>query len=113
MLNEVLTRHNQLRRAEVGDQFEIPPGRAFRMLVFGEIVSASNFETLGSRLFVHYFVNLPVGWTASEETTASDLSGKGCTGSKNFFLWSFGQTKRLGSEVTLQAEGSMVAHWCC
>ena len=79
MLSEVLTRHIQLRRAEVGDQFEIPPGRAFRMVVFGEIVSASNFETLGSRLFVHYFVNLPVGWTASEETTASDLSGKGCT----------------------------------
>ncbi len=46
------------------------------MVVYGEIVSASNFETEGSKLFVHYFVNLPVGWTTSEATTNSDLSGK-------------------------------------
>jgi hypothetical protein len=76
MLSEVLSRHVQLRRAEVGDDFETPPGRSFRMVVFGEIVSASNFDSLGSKLFVHYFVNLPVGWTASEETTSSDLTGE-------------------------------------
>ena len=76
MLSEVLTRHVQLRRSEVGDDFEMPPGRKFRLLVFGEIVSASNFETLGSKLFIHYFVNLPVGWSTSEETTSSDLTGE-------------------------------------
>ncbi len=54
----------------------MPPGRSFRMVVYGEIVSASNFETEGSKLFVHYFVNLPVGWTTSEATTNSDLIGK-------------------------------------
>ena len=63
-------------RSEVGDDFEMPPGRKLRLLVFGEIVSASNFETLGSKIFVHYFVNLPVGWSMSEETTSTDLTGE-------------------------------------
>jgi len=75
MLGEVLTRHVQLRRAEVGTDFESPTGRCLRFVVFGEIVSAKDFDTHGSKLFVHYFVNLPVGWSISEETTNSDLSG--------------------------------------
>jgi len=75
-MGEVLLRHAQLRRAEVGAEFETPSGRSFRFLVFGEIVSARAFDAGGANAFVHYFVNLPVGWSVSEQTTRADLSGK-------------------------------------
>lgn len=75
MLGEVLQRHSQLRRAEVGNDFESPIGRSFRFVVFGEIVTAHDFDSYGSKVFVHYFVNLPVGWSVSEQTTNADLSG--------------------------------------
>ena len=41
-----------------------------RLLLNGEIVSARDFEYDG--LFVHYFVELPMGWNA---TTESQLIG--------------------------------------
>ena len=81
MLNEVYARHAQLRKNEVGTEFEIPPPRVFRMVVYGEIISASYFETYDftstTNLFVHYFIDLPTGWTAvsMENETEMELSG--------------------------------------
>jgi hypothetical protein len=44
------------------------------LVLNGEIVSASEFDTYGTSLFIHYFVELPVGWSqASDEN--SDASG--------------------------------------
>ena len=68
MLNEVYSRHAQIRRNEVGEDFEMPPNpRSLRMVINGEIVLAKNFETYDitatANLFVHYIVDLPEGWT--------------------------------------------------
>ena len=56
-------------RQEVGDDFERPPGRSFRLFVNGEITSAHNFSDIyGSKMFIHYFLELPMGWSqASDE----------------------------------------------
>ena len=74
MLNEVYSRHAQIRRNEVGDDFEMPPNRVFRVVVNGEIVSASHFETYDltatANLFVHYIVDLPDGWTQTSGNKA-------------------------------------------
>ncbi|TRY71762.1 hypothetical protein TCAL_09722, partial [Tigriopus californicus] len=51
---------------DVGDVFEIPPEKCFRLVLNGEIVSAENFEYDG--LFIHYFVELPPGWSNTEES---------------------------------------------
>lgn len=63
MLNEVYSRHAQLRQNEVGNLFEMPTRRTFRMVVNGEIVSAKNFCE-ASKFFIHYFIDIPTGWTS-------------------------------------------------
>lgn len=69
MQNEVFARHVQVLRQEVGDDFEKPPGRSFRLVVNGEIISAEDFDhTFGSSLFVHYFLELPIGWSLADES---------------------------------------------
>eukprot|EP00095_Tigriopus_kingsejongensis_P003494 maker-scaffold875_size86197-snap-gene-0.18 protein:Tk03494 transcript:maker-scaffold875_size86197-snap-gene-0.18-mRNA-1 annotation:"hypothetical protein BRAFLDRAFT_279949" len=57
---------------DVGDVFEIPPEKCFRLVLNGEIVSAEDFEYDG--LFVHYFVELPEGWCAGEESQLFGLT---------------------------------------
>ncbi len=37
MQNEVFARHAQVLRSEVGDDFERPPGRTFRLVLNGEL----------------------------------------------------------------------------
>ena len=56
MLNEVYARHAQIRKNEVGTDFEMPPARVFRMVVYGEIVSASYFETYDFNSTANLFV---------------------------------------------------------
>ena len=83
MLNEVYARHAQIRKNEVGTDFEMPQNRVFRMVVYGEIISASYFETYDfnstANLFIHYFIDLPTGWTAvsmeNGHQNESELSG--------------------------------------
>ncbi len=73
MQNEVFARHIQVLRQEVGDDFEKPPGRYFRLMVQGEIVSAQDFhQTHGSSLFVHYFLELPIGWSLADQDSGED-----------------------------------------
>ncbi len=75
MQNEVFARHAQLLRSEVGDNFERPPGRTFRVFLNGEIMSAEDFDTYGNKLFVHYFVELPIGWSlASDEAEITGMT---------------------------------------
>lgn len=44
----------------------------FRLVLNGEIVSAQDFEYDG--LFVHYFVELPLGWSATSESQLMGMS---------------------------------------
>ena len=68
MQNEVFARHVQILRSEVGEDFEAPPGRSFRMVLNGELVSALNFDhSYGSSLCIHYFLDLPLGWTIATD----------------------------------------------
>ena len=59
MMNDVFARHLESRIAEIGDDFQMPPNRTFRMVVNAEFVSAESFDY--DNLFIHYFVELPVG----------------------------------------------------
>ena len=79
MQNEVFARHVQILRTEVGDDFESPPARSFRIVLNGEIVSALKFDhSYGSSLCVPYFLDLPLGWTLAsdngEETGLTQFS---------------------------------------
>ena len=40
--------------------------QTFRLLLNAELVSAQDFEYDG--LFIHYFVELPLGWSATKES---------------------------------------------
>ena len=69
----VFFRHVQVLRQEVGDDFEKPPGRAFRLFINGEIISAEDYnETYGSSLFIHYFLELPMGWSIAPTSELND-----------------------------------------
>lgn len=66
MLNDVYAKLVQQRLTEVGEDFEAPPKRSFRLVLNGEIVSAERFDY--DNLFVHYFVELPLGWSATNDS---------------------------------------------
>ena len=73
MQNEVFARHVQVLRQEVGDDFEKPPGRSFRLFINGEILSAQYFDQIyGSRIFIHYFLELPKGWSLAQQDSNED-----------------------------------------
>ena len=72
MLNDVYARLTQRRAAMVGEEFERAPKRTFRVVINAEIVSAEDFEYDG--LFVHYFVELPMGWSATKESQLSGMT---------------------------------------
>ena len=60
----------------MGEDFEKPPGRTFRVVLNCEIVAAEDFETtFGSSLFIHYFLELPMGWSINESYENSNASG--------------------------------------
>ena len=60
-------------RQEVGDDFEKPPGRSFRLFLNGEIISAEDFDhTYGSSMFIHYFLELPMGWSLAEDESGEN-----------------------------------------
>ena len=80
MINDVYSKLSQQRAAAVGEEFERPPPRTFRAVVHCEIVSARYCERLDhmcnllsyvsrdfdhDNLFVHYFTELPLGWTVA------------------------------------------------
>lgn len=59
---QLYSRHAQYLSSIVGTEFELPPPNVLRMVLYGEIVSAQNFEF--DNLFVRYIVNVPSkGWS--------------------------------------------------
>ena len=75
MMNDVFARIAHQRQTEiVGDEFDLAPKRSFRMLVNAEIVSGVDFECDG--VFVHYFVELPPGWTPATTSAFNFLKKK-------------------------------------
>ncbi|KAK3589148.1 hypothetical protein CHS0354_017116 [Potamilus streckersoni] len=62
MYREVYTRHKDFLQACVGMEFEMPSPGVLKLLVYGEIESAKNFEF--DDLYLHFFVDLPKYWSA-------------------------------------------------
>lgn len=54
---QLYTRHSQYLSSLVGSEFELPPPGVLRLVVYGEILSAKNFEY--DNLFIRYIVNVP------------------------------------------------------
>ncbi|KAK3083758.1 hypothetical protein FSP39_002734 [Pinctada imbricata] len=62
MYREMYSRHKDFLQACVGQEFEPIPPDVLRLMVYGEIESARNFEY--DHLYLHFFVDLPKHWTA-------------------------------------------------
>ncbi|KAL4223339.1 Pleiotropic negative transcriptional regulator [Mactra antiquata] len=82
MYREVYSRHKDFLRACVGMDFELPPPDVLRLLVYGEIESAKDFEY--DDLYLHFFVDLPKYWTVERhqqlswvtQTCATKIKGR-------------------------------------
>ncbi|XP_072024314.1 tectonic-like complex member MKS1 [Amphiura filiformis] len=72
MYKELYQRHTEYIGAMVGHEFEQVPTGMLRMCVFGEIVSAKNFEY--DNLYVHFFVELPQYWSADRSQQLSGVT---------------------------------------
>ncbi|XP_059147289.1 tectonic-like complex member MKS1 [Physella acuta] len=69
MYKEMYVRHNDFVHSCVGYDFELPPVDTLRYVVFGEILSAQDFEK--DNLYVHMFTDLPKDWTADRSQQLS------------------------------------------
>ncbi|XP_036355391.1 Meckel syndrome type 1 protein homolog [Octopus sinensis] len=61
MYRELYQRHNSLLATFIGKEFETVERNVLRVMLFGEIESARNFEY--DNLYLHFFVDLPRGWS--------------------------------------------------
>ncbi|CAE1324505.1 MKS1 [Acanthosepion pharaonis] len=62
MHHELYNRHTDFHKAIVGNEFDSVPNDVLRLVVYGEIESAKNFEY--NDLYLHFFVDLPKGWSS-------------------------------------------------
>ncbi|XP_021374695.1 Meckel syndrome type 1 protein-like isoform X2 [Mizuhopecten yessoensis] len=69
MYREVYSRHADFLQACVGEDFELPPMGVLRLLVYGEMECARDFEY--DDLYLHFFVDLPKHWTADRSQQLS------------------------------------------
>ncbi|CAL1531946.1 unnamed protein product [Lymnaea stagnalis] len=69
MYREMYSRHNDFVQSCVGYEFEVPPVDTLKYVVFGEIVSAQDFEK--DNLYIHMFTDLPKDWTAERSQQLS------------------------------------------
>ncbi|XP_069683999.1 tectonic-like complex member MKS1 [Periplaneta americana] len=70
VINKLYEHHLDIRQLQVGSEFEMPRHGILQVHVLCEITSAQYFEY--DHLFVHYFFELPKGWSCD---TAKQLSG--------------------------------------
>ncbi|XP_019622108.1 PREDICTED: Meckel syndrome type 1 protein-like [Branchiostoma belcheri] len=70
MYKELYAKHIETLAASVGEQFEMPPPGILRLNLYGEIVSARNFEY--DNLHINFFLELPKNWTSDH---GQQLSG--------------------------------------
>ncbi|XP_005107275.1 Meckel syndrome type 1 protein [Aplysia californica] len=69
MYREMYLRHNDFVQSCVGHEFELPVVDTLRYVVYGEIISAQDFEK--DNLYVHLFVDLPKDWSAERSQQLS------------------------------------------
>ncbi|RUS73011.1 hypothetical protein EGW08_019217 [Elysia chlorotica] len=69
MYREMYLRHNDFVHSCVGNEFELPPEDTLRYVVFGEILSAQDFEK--DNLYIHMFTDLPKNWSADRNQQLS------------------------------------------
>ncbi|XP_023228686.1 Meckel syndrome type 1 protein-like [Centruroides sculpturatus] len=65
LMAKVYDRHTELVSACLDGDFKLPPPQTFGVFLFGEIVSARDFEL--DNLYVHYFFELPENWQMRDE----------------------------------------------
>ena len=92
MFRELYGRHREVVSSAVGRDFIQPlPKNQLRLCVFGEIVSAADFEF--DNLYVEYLLNLPDGWRSADSdqkmTGISNISYTRETGDKRVAHFGF------------------------
>ncbi|KAK6183795.1 hypothetical protein SNE40_002424 [Patella caerulea] len=69
MYREVYNRHKDFLQACVGQEFELPPPDVLRLVVYGEVEMAKNFEF--DDIYLQFFVDLPKDWYAERHQQLS------------------------------------------
>lgn len=110
IINKLYEHHLDIRQMQVGSEFEMLRHGILQVHILGEISSAKHFEY--DHLFVHYFFELPKGWSCE---TTKQLSGvtQTCrtrqTGIANF-SYLFELQLSFNLEV-LQSETDVLLSW--
>lgn len=79
--SKVYCHQSDLRKARIGDDFSICQSGTLSVHIFGQINSLQNFDD--HNLFVHYFVELPRGWSSDTMDTLSGVSAS-CKAANGF-----------------------------
>ncbi|KAK3919061.1 Meckel syndrome type 1 protein [Frankliniella fusca] len=70
--SKIYSHQSSLRKARVGDDFITAPIGTLEVHVFGQIETLRNFDE--KNLFVHYFLDLPKGWSCDSPPSLSGIS---------------------------------------
>ncbi|KAE8745516.1 hypothetical protein FOCC_FOCC007777 [Frankliniella occidentalis] len=70
--SKIYSHQSDIRRAKVGEDFTTCPIGTLAIHIFGQINTLRNFDD--KNLFVHYFVDLPKGWSCDSTSSLSGIS---------------------------------------
>ncbi|XP_021913659.1 Meckel syndrome type 1 protein-like isoform X2 [Zootermopsis nevadensis] len=110
VINKLYEHHSDIRQMKVGSEFKMPRHGILQVHILGEVSSAKQFEY--DHLFVHYFFELPKGWSCENTKQLSGFT-QTCstqrTGIANF-SYLFELQLSLNLEV-LQGETEILLSW--
>ncbi|KAJ9589611.1 hypothetical protein L9F63_017196, partial [Diploptera punctata] len=72
IIKKLYEHHLDIRQLQVGSEFEMPRHGVLQVHILGEVCTAEHFEY--DYLFVHYFFELPKGWTCNSMTQLSGVT---------------------------------------
>ncbi|XP_067015831.2 tectonic-like complex member MKS1 isoform X2 [Anabrus simplex] len=110
LLTKMLEHELNMRQAQVGTEFVVPYPGYLQVHILGEVVSAAHFEY--DHLFVHYFFELPIGWScnSSEELSGVTQRCRRRSGQVANFCYLFETCLTLNLEV-LHSDVDVVPKW--
>ncbi|XP_062815305.1 tectonic-like complex member MKS1 isoform X4 [Anolis carolinensis] len=108
LFKDLYSRHKEYLSGLVGSDFEMTVPGALRLVVNGEIVSAHGYEY--DHLYVHFFLELPSGWSCPPSQPLSGVSQTCATktcGWERVAFFSFPFTLEVFCSQEEEAEGGL------
>ncbi|PSN49376.1 Meckel syndrome type 1 protein [Blattella germanica] len=72
VMKKLYEHHLDIRHLQVGTEFDMPRHGILQVHILGEIATAQDFEY--DHLFVHYFFELPKGWSCDSEKQLAGIT---------------------------------------